>query len=252
MILKFKFIQAISLKALLVGLLTCLQLAAVAQQLVSLENGSRIKGLAKINDEKGVVEVTTADGSLWVFDTTEVLAVDIMEATSQSPEIRINPSGYYNITDLGLLFGNNGNFSTITVSAQTVSGYRFNKHWSVGLGLGIESFDIPLAPVFLEGRYHLLEGRFSPYATFQAGYGIPIENYLGIDGKRVNRGGYMINSMLGIRHQFSNTMGLVLSAGYRYQQSVSKQTYWWFNEGDSAEIRTTYNRLVVRFGFLFN
>lgn len=241
----FRFVSMI---VLLIGYCNVSQ----AQQAVTLTNGSIIKGIVLPITDSTKVRVQTSDGSQWVFEAENVQDVQSWpEKESKQVELS-KSSGYYNISDLGLLMGNDGVYSTVTISAQTVSGYRFNEHWSLGLGVGIESFSVPLAPVFIEGRYYLLKKRFTPFIALQGGYGVPLENYIGNDGKRINRGGVMFNPMVGIKHQVSKNIGLTFSGGYRYQQSITNQNYWWFSEGDTGLIRTEYNRIVFRLGFIFS
>ena len=223
-----------------------------AQQSVTLTNGSIIKGVVIPEADSTKLCVKTSDGSEWVFEKTNVQTVESIDSRESTTLAFGNKKGYYNVTDVGLLMGNDGLYSTVAVSAQTVSGYMFNQHWSMGLGLGIESFNVPLAPIFLEGRYYPFKSRFSPFFALQSGYGIPLENYIGNDRKRVNRGGFMLNQLIGIKHQVTRNIGMVLSGGYRYQQSISNQNYWWFTDGDTGLIRTHYNRFVFRLGFIFS
>ncbi len=236
------------LALLMFGFLSHLQ----AQQAVTLINGSIIKGVVIPDVDSNIVRVQTNDGSQWVFENQKVQMVEAWGLEEIASFDFGEKSGFYNVTDVGLLMGNDGVYSTTAISAQTVSGYRINEHWNIGLGIGIETFNIPLAPAFFEGRYHLLKRRFSPFVGLQGGYGIPLENSEGSDQKRINRGGLMLNPMLGIKHQVTKNFGFVISAGYRHQQSISNQNYWWFTEGDSGLIRTQYNRFVFRLGFIFS
>jgi hypothetical protein len=248
MIQFISFSRIVILALLVLGFWPHLQ----AQQAVTLINGSIIKGTVIPDIDSNIVRVETNDGSQWVFEKQEVQLIEAWELEEIASFDLGEKSGYYNITDVGLLMGNDAVYSITTISAQTVSGYRINEHWSIGLGIGIESFNIPLAPAFVEGRYHLLKRRLSPFVSIQGGYGIPLENYIGSNGKRVNRGGLMLNPMFGFKHQVTKNIGLVMSGGYRHQQSISNQNYWWFAEGDSGLIRTQYNRFVFRLGFIFS
>jgi hypothetical protein len=252
MILTKRWIE-IAIKAILIGFIILSSAELIlAQQAVNLTNGSIIKGVVVPTEDSSKVKVQTSDGSQWVFSAADVASIKEWEIEEVQREWTSKKSGFYNVSDLGMLFGNDGVYTNVAISAQTVSGYRFNQHWSAGIGLGLESFSVPLAPIFLEGRYHLLDRRFSPFVAIQGGYGVPLENYMGPDGKRINKGGVMLNPMIGIKHQVLKNVGLVLSAGYRHQQSISTQYYWWFSEGDTGQIRTQYNRLVFRVGLIFS
>ncbi|MEZ4721729.1 MAG: hypothetical protein R2813_07645 [Flavobacteriales bacterium] len=246
--------KQIILSVLMVFTTSVAVMAQKTQDVVHLNNGSMIRGtiIEKMIDDH--VKIQTIDGSIWVFPMTDIKEIGETEAapfTGRTPFSAPN-KGFYNASSAGLLFGSNDYSTEVAVSAYTVNGYRFNPHLAAGLGVGIESFYPGMVPVFVEGRYDILESRFSPFATIQAGYGVPFQNNK-VDGQWVNRGGVMLDCQVGIRNYVSNNIGFTLSAGYRHQQSVYREYYWWFSDpGDQAMIRQQYNRLVVRVGLLFN
>lgn len=224
------------------------------QDVVYLHNGSMIRGQLIERIEGSHVKIETTDGSIWVFKMEEVKEIASIATNQTKKEFEISTKGFYNITDLGLLTGRTTNYSVISVSAQTVSGYRFSKRLAAGIGVGIESFDIPLAPLFAEGRYYLSKGTFSPFVALQAGYALPLENYRDDTFGWRNKGGITANANIGIRNYFTENIALVISVGFRHQQSTSKYTFnnWWDNENTTTVTRNYYNRVVFRMGILFN
>jgi len=198
------------------------------------------------------VKIETSDGSIWVFKMEEVKEITSIVTDQAKKEFEIDSKGFYNITDLGLLTGRTTNYSVTSISAQTVSGYRFNEHFTAGIGVGIESFDVALAPLFAEGRYFLFKGKFSPFVALQAGYALPLENYRDDTFGWSNKGGITANANIGIRNYFTKNVAIVISAGFRHQQSTSMGRDWWFAEGDILETHNYYNRIVLRMGILFN
>lgn len=244
-----------AIKTVLIGIIIVLGMdlaSAQTEPAVFLKNGSVIRGTILDPVQLETVRIQTHDGSIWVFDNVDVIEVGSIEKYKHKTVFSPDNTGFYNITDIGLLLGTYAGYTVGTASVQSISGYRLNQHWTLGLGIGLENFDVPLAPAFIDARYTLLKGRTSPFASVQGGYGIPMDNYKGNDGKRVNKGGVTLNASIGVKHHFTNHLGIILSAGLRHQQSVSTQQYWWFSEGDHAIVRNQYNRFVVRFGFLFS
>lgn len=222
------------------------------QDVVYLNNGSMIRGqlIERIVDSH--VKIETIDGSIWVFKMEEVKEIASIATEQVIKDFEMDTKGFYNISDIGILTGRTTNYSVTSVSAQTVNGYRFNEHFAAGIGVGIESFDVALAPLFVEGRYHLLKGKFSPFVALQAGYAVPLENYRDDTYGWTNQGGITANANIGIRNYFTENVAIVISAGFRHQRSTSKGRDWWFAEGDILKTHNYYNRIVLRMGILFN
>ena len=104
--------------------------------------------------------------------------------------------GFFNITRLGYTFINEINLETFSipggnvvtdldtnkstgVSLQTINGYFFNPHFSVGIGIGLDGYRNPTyntLPVFLDARIYLDDGKSSPYAYINGGALVKIEN----------------------------------------------------------------------------
>jgi hypothetical protein len=230
--------------------------AQKTQDVVFLENGSILRGEIQDFSDSSKVRLLTADGSIWVFDTSEVFKTTVMPAYHSKQQLNPMKNGFYNTTDFGILFGQGTYYSTQTASLNMVNGYQINPNFAVGLGIGFEGYDVPLAPIFVEAKYFLLKKSFSPFVSLQSGYSLPLSNYILSDGKRANKGGVMLGANIGFRKYLTDHFGLIASVGYRYQEShSSEEYYWWGWEGDnnsSTEITRYYNRFAVRFGITFN
>ena len=195
---------------------------------VYLKNGSIVKGEVLQNDETGV-RVRTRDGSYWNFDPEEVVSVEKYIPT-------VSRKGFYNRTSLGVLGGD-----FFSPSLHIVNGYSFNSHWEAGFGLGLETFTWSgYVPLFLEGRYTVLDGRTSPYASVMAGYEMPTTQW------SYNKGGFTTGLQVGMTHYFSDHVGIVTSIGYRF--AYLKEVNWWWEEWETIRLA---NRYEMRFGFVF-
>jgi len=168
-------------------------------------------------------------------------------------------TGYFNITDLGLLIGSPENSHPAPFSFQTVNGFHLTSQVSAGLGLGVEFLSGSYLPVFLDARYYVRNSNFSPFFYFEAGYTIPLDddcsssndwmvaanwpyNYTVLDYKAL--GGWMFNPGFGIRSLFSDNFGLVFSVGYRNQRLFYRADQY-------HRLLADYNRLVLKIGILF-
>lgn len=226
------------------------------QDVVYLNNGSVIKGkLESLPEEPNKVRIKSA-GNLWVFDMEEVKSIEHGKLTTPDQPannffnevyFKRQEAGFYNVTDIGLMYGKDANnYNAYSFSFHIINGYQINKKWSSGIGIGIESMDRGFLPVFVEGKYHLWDQDFSPYAAMQVGYGFPME--------RMRQGGILLNPQIGFRSYTNHKNGVNFSLGYRFQKSSYDGVYYndFGNEIGSIKQTTYYHRFVVRFGFLFN
>ena len=208
--------------------LLLMQAAAQSNSMVILKNGSEIRGRVLKNDETGV-QIRTRDGSLWNFTPDEVVSVKDYSPT-------VSSTGFYNRTSVGVMGGD-----MVSPSLYVVNGYSFNQHWEAGFGMGLESFYWnTYIPLFLEGRYSFFNGPTKPFVALNAGYEMPVRNM------EFNKGGFTGGVQLGITHYFSNHVGIVTSAGYRFAL-LKEESMWW----DDFETIRQINRYEIRLGFVF-
>lgn len=202
--------------------------SAQKNSLVHLKNGSAIRGEVLKNDSTGV-SIKTKDGSLWNFSSEDILSVE-------QNSISVNSKGYYNRTSLGVMGG-----SQIGASMRVVNGYSFNRHWEMGLGIGLERFTwTPYIPIFLESRYSLFSGPTRPFVSAHAGYEMPLRNL------EFSKGGLTTGLALGITHYFSNRIGISTSVGYRFAL-LKENNIWWEDFSTISQI----NRYEIRLGLVF-
>lgn len=194
---------------------------------VNLKNGSEIVGELIDENEEGV-KIKTDDGSIWSFQKLEVLSV-----------VAVKPvvSGFYNKINFGVMGG-----SDVSPSFHIINGYRFNEHWSSGLGLGTESFGWNgYIPVFVEGNYNLLKRSTSTFLSAMAGYEVPMR------GLPDNRGGFTFAGKVGFNYFLGRHVGISTELGYRFAH-LADQTNWW-GWDDFVTIRQI-NRYEFRFGVI--
>lgn len=161
-----------------------------------------------------------------------------LENTSPDDIIKSVVSGFYNRVNVGVLGG-----SASSRSFNIINGYRFNQHWSAGLGLGVEEFNWSrYIPIFVEGNYNLLKSGTSPWLNLMCGYEMPYQNM------GTNKGGFTWGGKVGFTYFVNQHIGISTSIGYRYAH-LRDETNWWGWE-DFTTI-TDVNRIEFRVGMVF-
>ena len=222
------------MKKYLLIILVFISCSVYAQMdVVVLKNGSEIRGIVVEKTEE-TIKLKSKDGSIWVFEQENVVEIKPFRPVAAE-------SGFYNIFSFGLFGG-----SDVSGNLTIVNGYRFNPHWSAGLGIGVEAFyDRNYAPIFLEGKYNLLKKGSTPFINIGFGYDLPFEY------TKINKGGFFGQGLIGIQHELGQHFGIITGIGFRYGQLQVQNWNWW--GGIDGNIKTIYeiNRFDFRFGFIF-
>lgn len=165
-------------------------------------------------------------------------STDELNNTSPDDITKSVVSGFYNRVNVGVLGG-----SASSPSFNIINGYRFNQHWSAGLGLGVEQFYWNrYIPVFAEGNYNLLKKNTTPWLSLMVGYELPYQNFGSV------RGGITAGGKIGFSYFVADHVGITTSIGYRYAR-LTDNTNWWGWE-DFLTI-TDINRFEFRVGMIF-
>lgn len=213
----------------------------------------------------------------------------------QSPSDSRNEKGFYSIMQIGFLLGNTQftdrttyrtpyntyihsvspapsyyypytrTILTVAPSFTITNGYRFDRHWAAGVGVGFEIFDHNLFPLFAEIRYTLWDDKISPFVVVKGGYSFGSFNsthyddlnmnwspYSVNDVKLRNYGGFMFNPEIGVKVPLNRNSDLLISAAYRYQKTKSlvRKDYD-ETQFDEWEHKEDINRLSFSVAFMF-
>ncbi|MEA1877340.1 MAG: hypothetical protein U9N86_10790 [Bacteroidota bacterium] len=168
-------------------------------------------------------------------------------------------TGYFNITDIGLIIGSTNNSRVAPFTFLTTNGYHFTEQFSGGLGIGLEFIAGSYLPVVLDARYYIRNTSFSPFLSLYGGYTHPLDddgyyNYYNwsssssFDYEAYSSyeatGGWLLNPGFGIRKMFSPDFGIIFSVGYRIQRLYYK--------GDQdRQLYADSNRLTMKIGITF-
>ena len=167
-------------------------------------------------------------------------------------------TGYFNITDMGLLIGSPENQHPAPFSFMTINGYHLTPQFSTGLGVGLEFPSGSYMPLVLDARYYIRATGFSPFFFLYGGYALPLDD----EGSQqdiwydqwsypypwykpyIAKGGWLLNPGFGIRHVFGENFGVNFSVGYRVQRL-------YYRAENGNRLLADYNRLMLKVGITF-
>ena len=147
------------------------------EDVVTLRNGSVIRGIIIDRVPNESIRLQTSDGNIFAFsyDEIQTLGREVGERRDRPIRERSffnNPRGYMGEVVMGY-----GGFESVSLSV--INGFRFFPQLAVGLGIGVQTLDWVVewgvyrgtfVPVFLHLRSDFLDRRVSPFIVINSGY----------------------------------------------------------------------------------
>ncbi len=179
----------------------------------------------------------------------------LLDESRQTEDYR--EEGFYNITSVALLFGQGQDGFLPIPSLTTTFGWQLNKKLFTGAGVGYEYYEWSVGTIYGEVKYMLAQRYVMPFASMKLGYALPIGkpsgtgDYYGDITKYY--GGIQLNPEAGIRLHIGQGSSLLLSVGYHFQQLAHDENtyYGWGGSPYTTKVKTDYNRISFRLGFMF-
>ena len=185
-------------KILFVVLLTIptMLFAQQFEDVVTLRNGSVIRGVIIDRVPNESIRLQTSDGNIFAFSYDEIQTLgrevggrNVQRRNQREVGTFNRPRGYMGEVILGAGTGNSLGINITNVSFSVINGFRFLPQFAMGLGIGFESstYSIELwydgnrlsasesrnrIPVFLHLRSDFLDGRVSPFVVINSGYSV--------------------------------------------------------------------------------
>ncbi|MHC1705868.1 MAG: hypothetical protein AB9846_18355 [Tenuifilaceae bacterium] len=197
-------------------------------------------------------KIKTTNGSL-TFKKKPITGSQIDITPTQ---LKSRSTGYQIQFTAGLLAGKTKLGSEYNMSFNISNGYQFKNGLSLGLGCGAERLSVPVIPFYGELIFHFTDNRFSPYVFLKTGYSFAFveredknyyEDYFNPNQKD-SKGGILFNIGIGIANFTWDRAAVVIAIGYRYQRITETLPMW---SGMKYELESNFNRIEVKFGFLF-
>lgn len=217
---------------------------------IYLKNGSIVTGKITQNDSLAGIKIENKCG-IWLYQNHEI---DSLGSKTGGKYFVAKPNGYFNISSVGLLFGQGESGADVVSSITMVNGYKLLPGFTGGIGLGYEHYDWGVLPLFADARYYFTNQGFSPFLFAQAGYSFTLEQNFENNnwGNQITKtyGGSMFSGGAGIRAGIARHSAILISLSYRFQKlSYDSFNYW--DSGAARRTFTNYNRIALTVGFLF-
>jgi len=226
------------------------------KDVIYLKNGSIIIGQILSSLPSDQVKIKTKDNSLWVFEFSRIDSIG--KTTKSLQQVR---SGYFNITEGGILAGNSNNRYKSPFTLMNISGWQFKNRFTVGAGAGVEFFSETYLPVVADFRYYLNRQGVSPFFGLQGGYSFALDTpdkqyvyqatgndiWRGPSGQPLElkaKGGLLLNPSVGLSTTLNQNLALNFSIGYR----IMRHRYC---REDNYLIDIDYNRISFKIGLMF-
>lgn len=217
---------------------------------VYLKSGSVIFGKLIQNDSLGVIKISN-DCGIWQYKMKDV---DSVRVFSSVRSLELKQSGYYNLSSIGLMFGEGADGYHPFASLTMVNGWQFGQRVFTGIGLGYEFYEWGVLPVFADIKYFFNQDVVTPFISFKAGYSFPLSkskngsDYYKQYGQTY--GGVMVNPEVGLLFPVGSSNALLVGIGYQYQElSYNEISNYW--NSYSRRVYTNFNRISLRLSFLF-
>lgn len=147
--------------------------------------------------------------------------------------------GFTDIVEAGVILPSN--IYPVGFEAQNIFGVMLGPHWTVGGGVGINSYSSDLLAVgFLHGRYHFLkDSEYTPFMGLDAGYAYGFNNL---------PGGPTATPSVGMKYWLDTRVGIFGSLGYKMQMIPLNFTGTTAGTGQNDGFLTGFNfRIGMQF-----
>jgi hypothetical protein len=221
---------------------------------ITLQNGDIYRGIIAEQPDSQLIRINTLCHNTLNFNKDEIISITSEKINLRRSGLKIpfhyESGGYVNITDFGLLIATGNNSQNAIFSVSTMNGYAFSSRFITGAGTGIELYETLMMPLYADARIILLKSRLTPFVGLKTGYSFSLEDPPSNWGETYNvKGGFCWGLGAGILIWSSDRSAFEINLSYHYQAIHSETTYDWSNT--TSYYTTKYNRLELRFGFLF-
>lgn len=199
------------------------------QDVVYLKNGGVIRGIIIEQIPNKSIKIETVGKNIFVYPMDEIEKTT-REAYSGKEINQSNKKSFQS--------GYTGNIEVVaavndelnSVKIDVVNGYQFNPYFSMGLGIGAQSYEdanITLVPIFANWKVNILSSKFSPYVSLEAGY-------LFNSTKDFRGTGTLANIVIGVNFKISDKTAINLGFGFETQvldfyHDMNEDVYFYSN-----------------------
>lgn len=134
--------------------------------------------------------------------------------------------------------------ASIPFTWQLLGHYNINNRFSVGAGTGLSVYEKVLIPVFADAKFLITQPHlFTPYLECGIGYAFaPNKNA---------KGGFYLNSTVGVQYALKNKMKVLLAIGYesQYMEQLKKYSSEYIESEFNEKL--THHSIFIKIGFSY-
>ncbi len=192
--------------------------SAFYEDVLTLHNGSKIRGRIVEEVLNQTITIEVLDGSTYVYKLDDIKEKS-KEPIKNRPVYLLNKGpkkGFHLLLEQGMDIGETADLFRARFNA--IARYQYNPVFSMGTGLGTRYFPVEqamLIPLFADFRVHFTNSSISPYWGFQLGYSF--STYLDRGYGGFDPIGLLAGSSLGTSFRITPKVVLHLGMGYELQ-----------------------------------
>ncbi|MCU4163202.1 hypothetical protein [Carboxylicivirga caseinilyticus] len=159
--------------------------------------------------------------------------------------------GVFNKTSLGILAGNTSNNEKAPLTFTSTFGVHVTPKITLAAGSGVEFYKETIIPAFAEIQYFFKTKKLTPYLYSNGGWSFSIDDRKSTSSYEYNsHGGIRYGGGAGIRIWTNSGIGLIIEAGYQYQEIKTDKTQSYMQY--ESTLTDEYNRFAFKIGLYFN
>lgn len=229
------------------------------QDVVHLKNGSIIRGTIIEQVPGESLKIETRDGNVFVYKMDEIDKMTREKSAASfgmRPKFEAKPKGYAGFVEAGYGIGVGGGSTigrryTDRFELDVVNGYQFNPYCFIGLGIGFNisanGHNVISMPLFIQGRFNLMDRNTSPFLALNLGYNIATDGKEKIDYNTHVRssGGLMFEPTFGVTVRVSNKAAMTFGVGFSLLQFKYNAEGYYADDYGNVSLMTKAVRLKI-------
>lgn len=213
---------------------------------VYLNDGSFIRGEIIEKVENQYIRIKISGGNIVQFSMSEIKKIKKQKKGYHyfSNGNKVKTNGIYFSILGGMIIGKNDYENIYGKSFSFSTGYNFNKHLSLGAGIGVDDYDPEAFSLFINAHFSPWRRKVTPYLSGKIGYGMPV-NLLEDHNLQDFTGGLLLSPKIGFQFSSRSNSSFIIEVGYNFQRM--KRSYEWKEIEDDIVFRRLSATIGVQF-----
>ncbi|MDG1432540.1 MAG: hypothetical protein P8M17_10405 [Saprospiraceae bacterium] len=213
---------------------------------IYLNDGSFIRGEIIEKVENQYIRIKISGGNIVQFSMNEIKKVKQLKRNYHyfSNGNKVKTKGIHFSILGGMIIGTNDFENFYAKSINLSTGYNLNENFSLGAGIGLDSYEPNIFSVFINTRYSPWRKKVTPYISGKIGYGTPVKfwNNQTTDGYT---GGLLLSPSVGFQFSSRINSSFLIEIGYNFQR-MKRISDWQITEDEIV-----FRRLRITLGIQF-